>query len=200
MKNRTAALLAALLMLTGALVGCKENIPTDAEDETIMESVVFTENAVTARNLDALSNEENTVLMLVLLKDGWIMDVSFGMLYQTEPGIIQGMAYEAVSDDIFRWIPDEDAAQTDMENPNTEMRIIYSDQQGRFIVYAPNVDAPDMANIIMNPDHFQEIVDESSMVIDNKYNYFYKIKDEDLLRFSKSLTSFGSFDDAAVMD
>jgi predicted small secreted protein len=200
MKKRTAALLAALLILTVALTACKGNTPPDTGKDTTAESVIFAENAVTARNLDALSNEAHTVMMLALLKDGWLMDVSFGMLYQTAPGSIQGMAYEAVSDDIFRWKPEGEAAQTDVENPNTEMRIIYSDPQGRFIVYAPNVDAPDMANIILNPDHFLEIADESSVVIDKNYKYFYKIKDPELLRFSKSLTSFGGFDDAAVME
>ncbi len=200
MKKRTAALLAALLILTVALTACKGNTPPDTGKDTTAESVIFAENAVTARNLDALSNEAHTVMMLALLKDGWLMDVSFGMLYQTAPGSIQGMAYEAVSDDIFRWKPEGEAAQTDVENPNTEMRIIYSDPQGRFIVYAPNVDDPDMANIILNPDHFQEIADESSVVIDKNYKYFYKIKDPELLRFSKSLTSFGGFDDAAVME
>ena len=200
MKKRTAALLAALLMFTGMLAACKGDTPADTGNETTAESVVFAENAVTARDLDALSNEEHTVMMLVLLRDGWLMDVSFGMLYQTAPGSIQGMAYEAVSDEIFRWKPEGEAAQTDMENPNTEMRIIYSDPQGRFIVYAPNVDAPDMANIIINPDHFQEIADESSVVIDKNYKYFYKIKDAELLRFSKSLTSFGRFDDLAEME
>lgn len=201
MKKRTAALLAALLMLTGALAACKGDTPPDTGKDTTEESVVFAENAVTARNLDALSNEEHSVKMLVLLKDGWIMDVSLGMLYDMEPGAIQGMAYEAVSDDVFRWKPEEEeVAQTDAEDPNTEMRIIYSDARGRFVVYAPNVEAPDMANIIMNPDHFQEIADESSKIVDKNYAYFYKIKDADLLRFSKSLTSFADFDDAAEME
>lgn len=199
MKKRTATLLAALLILTVALSACKGTAP-DAGDDTTAITAVFTENAVTARNLDALSNKENTVMMLALLKDGWIMDVSFGMLYQTEPGAIQGMAYEAVSDDVFRWKPEGEAAQTDMENPNTEMRIIYSDPQGRFVVYAPNVEAPEMANIILNPDHFKEIADESSVVIDKKYQYFYKIKDEGLLGFSRAQTRFVGFDDAAVME
>ena len=199
MKQRILALIMALTLLAG-LAACKNgNGPSDPS-ATGTDAGIFTGNAVTAYTIDTLGNADDAVQMLVLLADGWVMDVSMGGYYNIAPGKIENMAYEAVSDDVFRWQPSEEAlAQSEAENANLEMRIIYSDPDGRFIVYSPNVENPDLANIIINPDHFADVFDEKSKVTDLNYKYFYKIKDKGLKAFSKSMDAMPGFDDFANM-
>ena len=164
-------------------------------DATTLPAATFTENAVTAYHLADLGDEQGLVLMLVLVADGWVMDVSLGMYYTITPTELEGMAYEAVSDDVFRWKPSEASlSQAEAENANVEMRIVYSDPKGRYIVYSPNVETPDMANIICNPAYFPEIVDINSQEFDKNYHYFYKITDKDLIAFAGSMKKLPGLD------
>ncbi len=195
MKKKGIALILLLALLT-VFSACTDKPDSPADPSTAEPSAP---PAVSAYTLDSLGNADDGVQMLVLLKDGWIMDVSLGMLYTISPGEIEGIRYEAVSDTVFVWKPDE-SVDPNANTGNVEMRIIYADPQGRFAVYSPNVENPDMANIIMNPDCFADVVDVKSKVTDKDYRYFYKIKDRDFLKFSKSLSSFPGFDDYAVLD
>ncbi len=200
MKRRIIAILLVAALLAALLTACKGNDKPSDPTHTI-EPASFTGNAVTAYHLDALGNADNSVLMMVLLSDGWILDVALGMLYDIEPGFIQGMAYEAVSDDVFIWKPSaEDLSQTEAENANLKMRIIYSDPDGRFVVYSPNIENPDLANVIINPDYFNEIADKDSRITDKNFQIFYKITDKGLLKVSDSLENLPGIDDYKDQD
>ena len=188
------------LALLAALPACGGTQNNDPEESETPPSATFTENAVTAYRMAELGGEEGNVQMLVLVGNGWIMDVSLGLLYSISDSAIEGLEYEALSDDVFRWKPSEQAlAQTEAENTNVEMRIVYSDPDGRFIVYSPNVERPDMANIIMNPAYFSDVADMKSVTIDKAYHYFYKISDPGLLQLSRSMNGLPGFDDYADM-
>ena len=106
MKKKITACILVLALLTALLAGCTETAdPTDAETT---ERTPPSGSAVTAKNLEALGNEKSEVVMLILLSDGWILDISLGMVYPIEPGSIFGMAYEALSDTVFIWKPTEE--------------------------------------------------------------------------------------------
>ena len=184
--KRTLCMLLVCALLAGLTAGCAKTPKNDPSESLTAQ---FTEKAVTAYDLDALGNEEGLVQMLVLLADGWVMDWSYGAYYKIEPGAIQDMPYEALSDDVFKWHPTQQQIENSgPDNVNVEMRIVYSDPDGRFIVYSPNVETPEMANIIMTPECFAEIIDEGSRVTTDRYVYFYKIKDDALKRLSMSMT------------
>ena len=200
MKKKLIAWILVLTLLA-ALPACGGTEKNDPDDPETLPPVTFTEKAVTAYRLAELSNEESLVQMLILVADGWILDISLGMLYPISDNAIHGMEFEAVSDDVFRWKPSEEAlAQTEAENANVEMRIVYSDPEGRFIVYSPNVENPDMANIIMNPAYFSDVADADSKITDKDYRYFYRIKDPGLLQLSRNMNRLPGFDDYANMD
>ena len=188
MKRIIASLL-ALALLCGCFAACGKKDP-DAQTST--EPAVPATTAplsVTAYDIGSLAGTNSKIVMCTVTSDGWIMIVAMNPIFDYADNKIGGMAFEPVSDDVFRWVPSEESLSEEdaAENPNTEMRILYSDPDGRFIVYGPNVENPDLANIIINPDHFGEIANEEKQELTENYNFFYPIIDEGLLRFLKTM-------------
>ena len=86
MKRSIFALIISFALLAG-LAACGSNTNQPDASSTGTDAGIFTKNAVTAYTIDMLGNADDAVQMLVLLSDGWILDVSLGGYYRINPGV-----------------------------------------------------------------------------------------------------------------
>ncbi|MCH5197570.1 MAG: hypothetical protein J1E34_01580 [Oscillospiraceae bacterium] len=185
MKNKITALILITAFALSLFCGCKK---TGSE-----------KNAINAHNLTGLCDENGEVFMFMMLSDGWMM-AQFAQRATVTDESMGGVSYKVLSDDVFLWQPSQESIEAlGAQDAVLEARILYSDPGGRYIIYGPNTDEPSDANILINPDYFSEVADEGSVIVDDGYQIFYKMKDKPMKELSNSL-KLHSFDEAVYYE
>ncbi|MBQ7639292.1 MAG: hypothetical protein IJS90_10370 [Clostridia bacterium] len=177
---------AVLLLLTAALFilcGCGRK---------------HVKKTINAYNLTDMCDEEGNVLAYMMLADGWIMsayDQSCAVTGET----MRGVPYKVLSEDVFLWQPSQESIEAmNAQDAVLEARILYSDPYGRCLIYGPNVEKPNDANILISPEYLEEIVDAKSLVVDYNFQIFYKLKEKNVVKFSGTIEGLRAYDESML--